>query len=300
MTKGRRRTGLGLGLGFLAFPLLLRAAPEPPPANPTYLVTPVEGRGWLKRLSLTRELSAMGQMGSTRVHPTSAVSAPWGKSSFPQELDQPFTLTGADLYRIDCQACHNVEGIGTPPEIRSLIDAVRATSPDFIRAQMAKRGMNLAEPAILEMTSQANAALRERLQKGGDKMPPFAHLQGAEIDALFDYLARLAGLPALHPQPVHVTERAARVGEHLVKGTCLICHDATGPGRDAMATSTGLVPSLASFPEQNSVLSVVRKVRQGAPAPGAMGLRGEMPVLSYLTAEEIKAAYLYLTLYPPR
>jgi hypothetical protein len=67
-----------------------------------------------------------------------------------------------------------------------------------------------------------------------------------------------------------------------------------------MASSPGLVPSIGSFPEQNSVLSVVRKVREGAPAAGAMGLRGKMPVFSYLTAAEIKAAYLYLTIYPPR
>src|SRR5581483_12325631 len=156
----------------------------------TYLVTPVEGLSWLKRLALTRQVSAMGQMGS--VGTQSPASSPWGKSSLPEALDKPYTLTGSDLYRINCQACHNVEGVGLPPEIRSLIDAVRATSPDFIRGQMEKRGMTLDPATLKDMTTQADSALRERLKHGGDKMPPFPHLQGAEIDALFDYLQRLA------------------------------------------------------------------------------------------------------------
>lgn len=124
-------------------------------------------------------------------------------------------------------------------------------------------------------------------------------MQGREVKALLAYLKSLAGVPGAGERQVQLTEPAARVGEHLVKGTCFICHDATGPGRDTMAASPGLVPSLASFLDQEPVNIVVRKVREGAPAPGMPGLRGEMPVYSYLTAEEVSAAYIYLMTYPP-
>ena len=241
----------------------------------------------------------MGQMGQMGPIPSSAAST-WGRSSFPESLERPFTLSGADLYRLDCQACHNIGGIGLPPEIHSLIDPVRATSPAVIREQMAKRGVTLDAPMLKQMTSQATAAIRERLHKGGEKMPPFPHLEGVEVEALLSYLRSLAGVPGANERQVRITEPALRVGEHLVKGTCVICHDATGPGRDAIATTPGLVPSLASFLEQDPVATVVRKAREGAPAPGMIGKRGEMPVLSYLTREELEAAYLYLIAYPPR
>ncbi len=131
-------------------------------------------------------------------------------------------------------------------------------------------------------------------------MPPFRHLRGSEVRALLTYLRTLAGIPGASDRQVQLTEPAARVGEHLVKGTCFICHDATGPGRDAITASSGVVPSLASFLDQEPVNVVVHKVREGAPAPGMLGLRGEMPVFSYLTAEEVSAAYIYLMTYPPR
>ena len=270
------------------------------PAGPAYNVTPVQGPSWLNRLGLSHRGSSMGRMGQMGVNPSSAAASAWGRSSFPESLERPFTLSGADLYRLDCQACHNVGGIGLPPEIRSLIDPVRATSPAAIREQMAKRGVTLDAATLKQMTSQAEAAVRERLQKGGEKMPPFRHLEGVEVEALLSYLKSLAGVPGASEKQIRITEPAVRVGEHLVKGTCLICHDATGPGRDAIAAAPGLVPSLASFLEQDPVATVVRKAREGAPAPGMMGKRGEMPVLSYLTPEELDAAYLYLMAYPPR
>lgn len=274
-----------------------RAAPPKAPATTPMVITAVEGSSWLKRLGLTHQMSSMGKMGAMGDVPSSA-AAPGGAAS-AESLQRSFTLSGADLYRLDCQACHNTGGGGLPPEIRSLIDPLRATSPVALRAQMAKRGVTLDEATVRQMTSQADASLRDRLQKGGEKMPPFRHLQGVEVEALLVYLKSLAGIPGAKEHQIQVTESALRVGEHLVKGTCFICHDATGPGRDAIAASPGLVPSLASFLEQDPVAVVVRKAREGAPAPGMQGKRGEMPVLSYLTAQEITAAYIYLAAYPP-
>jgi mono/diheme cytochrome c family protein len=268
-------------------------------AGAGFEITPVEGPSWLKHLGLSRQKTAMGQMSSTGGRRSAAGSPAWGLSSFPETLTQPFTVTGADLYRIDCQSCHGIGGAGAPPEIRSLLDAVRATSPVLARAQLAKRGVELDPKSIRQMTSQAEASLLERLSKGGQKMPPFRHLRGSEVRALLAYLRTLAGVPGASDRQVQLTEPAARVGEHLVKGTCFICHDATGPGRDAMTASSGVIPSLASFLDQEPVNVVVHKVLEGAPAPSMLGLHGEMPVFSYLTAEEVSAAYIYLMTYPP-
>jgi mono/diheme cytochrome c family protein len=265
-------------------------------------VTFVEGPSLITRLRLSRQQSAMGNVAAIGVRPASATSSVWGTSSFPESLQRPFSLSGADLYRLNCQACHNVEGIGLPPEIRSLIDPVRATSPLVIQEQMAKRGLTLDPATIKLMTSQAEASLRERLQKGGEKMPAFRHLNAAEVEALIAYLQSLAGVPGAKAKQRRITESVVRVGEHLVRGTCFICHDAVGPGRDAMLQSPELVPSLASFLDQAPVGVVVHKVLEGAPAPvpSMLGKRGDMPVFSYLTREEVTAAYIYLTVYPPR
>jgi hypothetical protein len=60
------------------------------------------------------------------------------------------------------------------------------------------------------------------------------------------------------------------------------------------------MPSLASFLQQNAVSNVVHKVCEGAPAPGLPGGRGDMPVFSYLTPQEVTAAYFYLAIHPPQ
>jgi mono/diheme cytochrome c family protein len=201
---------------------------------------------------------------------------------------------------MNCQSCHNVGGIGSPPEIRSLIDPVRATSAALVRTQMARGGQRPDDATVTQMTAQAEASLRARLEKGGEKMPPFPHLRAAEVEALLSYLRSLAGMPGASARQARITEPVVRVGELLVKGTCFICHDATGPGSGATSSAPELIPSLASFLEQKSVAAVVHKVREGAPVPGMIGGRGEMPVFSYFTSEEVSAAYIYLMTYPPR
>jgi mono/diheme cytochrome c family protein len=87
------------------------------------------------------------------------------------------------------------------------------------------------------------------------------------------------------------------VGEHLVKGTCQICHDSTGPGLRGGGMMRGIIPSLASFPYEQSMQSVVWQVKLGS---RRMMMRGpRMPAFPYITTAEAAAAYLYLVSYPP-
>ena len=245
----------------------------------------------------------MGQAGSWVSSPIASPLPEWDDALGAASDEVSVTLTGADLYRYSCQPCHKADGVGLPPVIPSLIGPVRATSPAGFKAQMKARGYDMDEATIRELTSQSERALRERLSRGGDKMPMFDHLESDEVDALLAYLKLLAGVPGLESRPIRISEPALRVGEHVVKGTCRICHDATGPGRDEsveIAMMRGVIPSLSSLLEQRTRAEVIRKVQLGLAQPLPFMTHGRMPVLDYLTADELGAVYEYLSDYTPR
>lgn len=66
-----------------------------------------------------------------------------------------------------------------------------------------------------------------------------------------------------------------------------------------MMMMSGLIPSLASMPREQSLDAVVRQVRYGSSGMMAMMGGPRMPAFPYLTDEEIAAAYLYLAYVPP-
>ena len=119
-------------------------------------------------------------------------------------------------------------------------------------------------------------------------MPAFSHLRKDEVEALVGYLEKLAGVPPTERDGLAVPESAARVGEHMVRGTCHICHDATGPGA---GLGQGSIPSLVSIPRDHSISGIVHQVQYGSCT--AMKLTGGdvMPAYPYFTEEEIAAAY---------
>lgn len=319
-------------LAFVAALLTLACCGRPPsrsgPPSPATQagdprVTAVRGASWLHHLGLTVSGTSMGEMGgatpagsSPRREPPLAEggAAPGGLSSVMRRympmmrsdrrgaarlLTERFDLAGRDLYRLSCQSCHGPDGKGAPPEIPSLLGPVQGASPGLVRRRLAARGAEVDEALVGQLASQAAANLRQRLAKGGEKMPAFPHLQGDEVEALLGWLGELAAVPPEERTDLLVPESAARVGEHVVKGTCHICHDATGPGGGRMAMMGGIIPSLASFPAQSSLSTVVRQVQYGS--SGMMGMMGgeRMPAMPYLTEEEVAAAYLYLADYPP-
>lgn len=287
------------------------------------LVTAVQGPSWLKHLGLTIPQTRFGQMGGTAPAPSTGRSEPepGGANPSSQSLggamgrfmmgirqgkaadleEQSFVLSGADLYRLNCRSCHGPDGQGAPPEINSLIGPVQATSAALLMERMKKRGSPIDKSMAEQLAAPSEADLRERLRKGGKKMPSFEHLRGDEVEALLGYLETLAGLPPTERSRMLVPQSVARVGEHLVKGTCHICHDATGPGGGHMAMRSGIIPSLESFPRQQSVDSVIRQVQYGS-SGGMMPMMGgpQMPAFPYLTKEEVAAAYFYLAHYPPK
>ena len=263
-------------------------------------VTAVEGPSTLHHLGLMIERSSMGwdgQWGSMPLgtpapdHPTRV-----GRAS------GAFLMSGADLYRISCRACHKPDGSGAPPEINSILGPVQSASAAWMTERMKERGRPADAAFIRQLTTSTEADLQKRLRGGGHNMPSFDHLSNEEIAVLRPYLDQLAGVHVAAGRDRLIRIDPDRVGELIVKGTCHICHDATGGGNEPTTVLSGVIPSLEKLQRQLLKGQFVQKVLQGTAVPlGSANVmsRGRMPVFSYLSEDEAAATYSYLMKYPP-
>ena len=149
---------------------------------------------------------------------------------------------------------------------------------------------------------ESRKLLMKRLHDGGQHMPP-PSLTDAEIPVLVAYLKQLSDVPGAASNQQTIKESAYRVGEHIVKSTCHVCHSATGPNPTPQQIFEGAIPPLSALSTRVGLPAFVRKVTSGAPI--TMGTppvqyRGRMPVFYYLTQDEANAAYMYLSAYPPK
>ncbi len=281
------------------------------PTVPQHAISSVQGPSWLKHLGLTVSQTRMGQVGGTNLVPASAhgnqpATAPATLNSILQRflttfrsspeqaaatLNEKFTVSGADLYRWNCQSCHGADGQGAAPEINSVIGPVQGTSVVLTRKRMEARGLDVDDDMAQQVSELAEGSLRDRLQHGGKNMPSFEYLRPDEVEALYGYLEKLASVPPTKRDGLLVPESASRVGEHIVRGTCHVCHDATGPGAGHAAMVQGTIPSLASLPKEHSLSGVVHQVRYGS--CGMIKIAGEevMPAYPYFSEDEIAAVY---------
>lgn len=251
---------------------------------PGQTVTPVSGPSWVHTLGVDYGETSLGR-GSGRYGPSPSDLATVRKAA-EAILADTVTVTGEDLYRLNCQACHRAEGTGAPPEIKSILPAVQGSTLAHLRINVKRDD------------------LYTRIEKGGQKMPARGHLQAADVDVLYAYLKQLAKSGDNSTgRAAQETMSADRLGENVVKGTCHICHDATGPQPGGRAMLEGAIPSLASIMADTSIVEFVNKAERGAvTVMGAppMPHRGRMPVFYYLTDRELAAAYHYLHRHPPQ
>ena len=278
-----------------------RQGKQTPAKSAESSVTPVAGPSWLNHLNIKYGDSSFGR-GADRYGPAPGEPSATNPPSTSFVAGQRNVLTGGDLYRLNCQACHRAEGTGSPPEIKSVLSLVQGSSLELVRRQL--RSEDKAAPAatIRQQVAKARAELYRRVREGGQRMPPFAHLQEADIDALYAYLTELAHTPDSRPQSQR-TVSWGRLGEHVVKGTCHICHDAVGPRPTGDAMLAGAIPPMAQLVTDNPQVTFVSKARNGAPVVMGQPLfhyRGRMPVFYYLQDVELAAAYDFLVAYPPQ
>lgn len=276
--------------------------------SPEPVVTAVAGPSWLSRLGLTYRDSSLGRGAATYgpppVPPTSGVpSQQPARPSAPLVVGRPVVLSGGDLYRLTCQACHRAEGTGFPPEIKSVLGLAQGSSLEIVRQHLQKEGAAAPGPTARAQANRARDDLYQRIQTGGQRMPAFAHLQKPDIDAIYAYLTHLAGTPDAPPE-LRRTASWDRLGELIVKGTCHVCHDAVGPRPAGEALYIkGTIPPFTTLLEDKPVADFVTKVRSGAPVTTedpVFHYRGRMPVFSYLRELEVAAAYSFLIDYPPQ
>lgn len=315
LTTSERRAWRGVGVVLIAAcaagtPIAAAQASHPPqrqargrpPVVSSVPITPVEGPSTLHHLGLTIEESSMGWAGQWSPPVLTSQSAAEAELR-SEPAGGPFVLTGADLYRISCRACHKADGTGAPPEIHSLVGPVRSASVQWMTADMKARAREVGAAFIRQLTTATEADLRTRLKQGGHNMPSFGQISDLEYAALRPYLDQLAGIPSARQGPRSIAEPAERVGELVVKGTCHICHDATQVNQRPTTVLSGVIPSLASFPSGKTGGDFVHKVKAGAQVPltaGGVMSRGRMPVFDYLTEQEVASAYSYLMTYRPR
>jgi len=257
--------------------------------------TPTTGPSWLEHVHRNMGETSMGRSSAQLGPPPSQNTSPIQVGP----LAPTVTLKGADLYRLKCQGCHGKLGEGAPPEINSIINPVRATSATLILERMKKNGAAMSRKDAMALASQSEAALLDRLRKGGTNMPN-PGLREAEIRVLMPYLKQLAGLPA---KQISIQETTVRVGEHLVKSTCHICHAAVGANPTPEQIAAGVIPPLSTLTSRAGLEQFVRKVTHGASVvTGGLSLpsRGRMPVFYYISETEAAAGYVYLLAYPPQ
>jgi mono/diheme cytochrome c family protein len=269
-------------------------------------VTDVEGESWLNHLARDFTETSMGKtgrLGPSADEPGDYTPRPESRPLMVVPTQQSVTLHGSDLYRLNCQGCHGESGLGAPPEINSVINPVRATSTALVMERMTKVGMDVSPANAAEMAQQSRTALLLRIHKGGENMPPFPHLSEPEIGALLAYLKQLAGFPGAQREQLTLTESRLRVGEHIAKSTCHICHAATGANPSPEQLLEGAIPPLSTLTARKDLSEFVRKVTHGAPVlmgEPPLSYRGRMPVFGYLSEDEAADVYLYLTLDPPQ
>ena len=267
-------------------------------------VTAVSGESWIRHNHSTFNETSMGKTWDLGPAPprSGKEASAWHLELSPGYSTQVVTLHGSDLFRLNCQACHGELGHGAPPEINSITGPVQATSSAATLQRMKKAGREMSQSDANAIAKDSKALLRQRLHMGGQHMPP-PTLSETEIRALVPYLEQLSEVPGAEKNQISVKESSYRVGEHVVKSVCHICHSATGPNPTPAQVLEGEIPPLSTLTTRVSLPEFVRKVTSGStialgtpPAP----FRGRMPVFPFLTQDEAAAAYQYLVMYPPQ
>jgi mono/diheme cytochrome c family protein len=232
----------------------------------------VSGESWIRHLNRPFEETAMGK--TEHLGPAAGQKDATDLIQVRTVPATPRLVSGEDLYRLNCQACHGESGQGSPPEINSVINPARAPSTPLVLQRMKSTGMEITQADAAQLSKQASTALLQRLHEGGENMPPFSYLNEAEVNAVIAYLKQLAGVPGAEGKQRALREPPVRVGELIVKSACHTCHDATGTNPNPQQMVKGDIPPLETLRAREDEAIFIRKVTHGAPV-----LMGDVPIV---------------------
>jgi mono/diheme cytochrome c family protein len=155
------------------------------------IVTPVAGPSWLTHLGIGLRQTNLGQ-GAERYGP----APDQDRTARNESLSVPGTLriNGADLYRLNCQACHRAEGIchdavGPRPSESALLRGAVPSLGSLLKIKSISEFVHKARKG--EVVSYGDAWLRHR-----GRMPVFYYLRDEEVASAYVYLATYPPQPA--------------------------------------------------------------------------------------------------------
>ena len=149
--------------------------------------------------------------------------------SLVQASDEQGSMSGEELFRLNCASCHGQNLQGNPPVYPSLKDVSKRLS---------------------------RSAVHNQIRQGKNLMPPFAHLSQEQREAIIDYL-----FSGTSKTVKAVT--GAEKGEMLVRGNCLSCHR-INPDDPRPAEARGMEPAhLAGVAQRFSYAEFVNIINRG-------------------------------------
>ncbi len=175
-----------------------------------------------------------------------------------KQPDSTLMISGAELYKQNCAACHGLNKKGNPPSIPSLSDI----------------GKRMSEQDILNL-----------LSKGRNGMPSFAHLPLEQRKAIVDFL--LGKKSEIKIKPLTEIEK----GKQIFISRCSMCHQAV-PSDPEPAGRKNYGPVPAVLGGIDKVMSFRRFEHMLNRGPAYM------PSFQEMSLEDQKAVYHYLSTLP--
>jgi cytochrome c oxidase cbb3-type subunit 3 len=188
--------------------------------------------------------------------------------------DKAAIKQGKDLFKQNCEVCHQADAIGKPGFAPSLTN-----------------------PELLATASDKFMLGTIRDGRKGTGMPPFSHLGRKKIKAIVAYLNSHAKLPNRSAE-IDSQERAhgdPRLGKLWFDQICSTCHGVKGDGYDAGGTGTAI--GNASFLDKASDGFIRTTIQEGRSNTRMLGFRGPA-AMANLSDREIDDIIVYMRTLP--
>jgi mono/diheme cytochrome c family protein len=187
------------------------------------------------------------------------------------QTSTPATLKlGEDLFKENCEVCHQADAIGKP-----------GLAP------------SLTNPELLSISSDTFLMATIRDGREDTSMVPFAHLGRANVRAIVAFLRSHEKLPyradEVDSQPD--ARGDPRLGQQWYNNICSTCHGVSGDGYEAGGTGTAIgLPGFLSKASDGFIRETIRDGRSNTRMLAFQGAHG----LSDLSDREIDDIIVYL------